>query len=68
MFNNVIKAIFTAVEPVRHYRVSISLVLKVGQHCLNNGKRSFDHRWCSLVFAGTFFKMLSSFVALPFVF
>jgi len=53
MCNDVIKTIFTAAEHVRHYRVYSSLVLKVDQHCLNTGKRSFDHRWCSLVFAGT---------------
>jgi len=55
MCNDVIKAIFIATERVRHYRVSRSLVLRVGQDCLNNGKRSFHHRWCSLVFAGTSF-------------
>jgi len=53
MCDDVIGSIFTAAERVRHYRVSRFLVLKVGQHCLNNGKRSFDHRFYSLVFAGT---------------
>jgi hypothetical protein len=60
MCNDVIKAIFTApeqsaAERVKHYRASRSIVLKVGRHCLNTGKHSLDHRWCSLVFAGTSF-------------